>query len=357
MKNIFLPFILLLTFVFSCRENGNEEIEKNVAAVNLYIAGVEDNQACYWKNGQKILLQNGTGLYATQIIAENNNVYVFGSMISEYGSTNTAKHYYLWINNVRYNLDEYLEDVPDPVPGNDFYIYSKMIVKNGNIYFSGSVTLPNIGSTGYTTTMYNWKNGVKNIIMTSNNNITLGSFALFNDVLYAGTQKNTQNTLPVNWERGFLKNNIYSLLPPNNTILDFYQENTEIHALIKNLLTNETNIKNLDTNTISQLPSNAPSDIKQVIIDGNDKYYVGNNFYYKNNNLIYFNDLNGYNTIGLFVVKDQNIYTIRYNENTGTGTSGNDLAKVFINSTEVLSKPITSVFATNLGGLLSLSVE
>lgn len=353
MRNLILPFILLLTFVFSCRENDMDEgLEKNINSVNLYIAGAENNEACYWKNGQKVVLQNGNGLYAHQIIVENNNIYVFGSMTSEYTSGLPSKHYYLWKNGIRYNLDEYLEDVPNPGPNSNFGINSKMIVENGNIYFSGYITIYNSSSTLSTTSYYFWKNGIKTLISNDNNVTFPTSYDLINNEIYFSVRKNYQYN-PLTWETGFFKNNIYLSLENNSDIKSYHVDNTGIYALIKNVFTNQQYLKNIHTNTTLQLPTNPPGEILNIIWEGNDKYYIGSNFYYKNNTLVQINDPNGYNRIGEFLVKDQQIYMIRYKEIINFG----ELAKVFINNTEVQNQPITSIGDPNVGGLLSISVD
>ncbi|MCS3870813.1 hypothetical protein J3D55_003729 [Chryseobacterium ginsenosidimutans] len=353
MKTLILPFLFLLTFVFSCKTDDSEILEKNVASVDLYIAGAENNQACYWKNGQKVILQNGTGLYATQIIVQNNNVYVYGAMTSEYNSGLTSKHLYFWKNGVKYNLDEYLQDVPDPSPDNNFGISSKMIVENGNTYFCGYFVnfnpLPNQGIYSY----YFWKNGIKTLIA-GNNEITFpGSYNLINNEIYLGIRKNYQSN-PITWDTGFYKNNTYFPLATDSHILNFYKDaNNDIYAYYRNLFTNQKYLKNIQTNSFVAIPSNPPGEIVDVIFDGNDKYYIGDNFYYKNNVLVMFNDPNGFNRIRGFMVKDNQIYTIRYKDGASIGV----LAKVFINNTEVMSQPITMVFDPNVGGLLSIFVD
>ncbi|MFL9833512.1 hypothetical protein [Chryseobacterium terrae] len=353
MKNLIIPFILLLTLIFSCRENDMDEgLEKNTNSVNLYIAGAENNEACYWKNGQKVVLQNGNGLYAHQIIAENNNIYVFGSMTSEYTSSLPSKHHYLWKNGIRYNLDEYLEDVPDPGPNSNFGINSKMIVKNGDIYFSGYVTIYNASSTLSTTSYYFWKNGIKTLISNDNNLVFSTSYSLINNEIYFSIRKNYQYN-PITWETGFFKSNTYFSIDNDSDIKSYHVDNTGTYVFIKKGFTNQKYLKNIDTNAIMQLPTNPPSEILNIIWEGNDKYYIGSNFYYKNNTLVQLNDPNGYNRIGEFYVKDQQIYTIRYKEILNFG----DLAKVFINNTEVQSQIINSVSAPDVNGLLSISVD
>lgn len=355
MRNLILPFILLLTFVFSCRENDVDEgLEKNVNSVDLYIAGAESNQACYWKNGQKVILQNGTGLYAHQIIVENNNIYVLGLKTSEYILDLPSKHYYLWKNGTRYNLDEYLEDVPNPGSNSYFGINTKMIVENGDIYFSGYVTIYNSSSTPPITSYYSWKNGIKTLISNDSNVTFHSSYDLINNEIYYSIRKNYQYN-PLTWETGFFKNNIYFSLASNSDVKSLHVDNSGTYALIKNVMNGQKYLKNINTNTILQLPSSPPGEILDILWIDNDKYYIGNNFYYKNNTLIQLNDPNGYNVIGSFKVKNQQVYTIRYKDGSNIG----GYAKVFINDIEFqnMTQTLTSTADPNVGGLLSIFID
>ncbi|WP_261512873.1 hypothetical protein [Chryseobacterium paludis] len=352
MKTFILPFLFLLISIVSCKQDNDELLEKNTTSVDLYVAGVENNQACYWKNGQKIILPNGTGLYAMQIIVENNNVYVYGGMTSEFANIPPSKHLYLWKNGTRYNLDEYLQDVPDPDPNNYFDISSRMVVENGNVYFCGSLRNPNPLPNQGPNTFYSWKNGIKTMISDSNEGLISGTYALINNDIYLSIRKNQQYN-PITWETGFYKNSTYFPLTNDSHILDFYKDSTGIYAYIRNILTGEKYFKNIQTNAILSLPSNPPGEITLVVWDNNDKYYIGDNFYYKNSTLIQLNDPNGYNKIARFNIKNNQIYTIRYKD----GSNPSPFAKVFINDTEVQSQPIMGVSDPNVGGILSIFID
>lgn len=64
--------------------------------------------------------------------------------------------------------------------------------------------------------------------------------------------------------------------------------------------------------------------------EGSDKYYIGKKFYYKNSNLVQLNDPAGFNSIGHFEVKDQNIYMTKLNLDQNS-------VKFYINDVETLS--------------------
>ncbi|MFP3592808.1 hypothetical protein [Chryseobacterium sp. SIMBA_038] len=353
MKTLLTLFLLL--FLFSCRQDDNEVLEKNIASVDLYAAGAENSKACYWKNGQKMILPNGDGLYVQQIIAQNNNIYALGGKISEFDNYDFSRHLYLWINGIRHNLDEYLEDVPDPsINSINYSITMKMLVENGDIYFTGSIENPNPTSNLDKYLICSWKNGSKTLIETSERAGFMDLKMINNDLYISAPIKNLHinpATGTYTWENGFYKNSSYSAFTNDITFHGFYNDNTGIYALISDKF-GKKDFKNLQTGAILQMP-NITQQIFNYVWDGNDKYYVGRDFYYKNNILIQMNDPNSYNQIGLFMIKDQNIYTIRYQNNASLP----GLVKVFINNVEVLSTANTSIFGSDVGGILSVYVD
>jgi hypothetical protein len=42
----------------------------------VYVAGSENNQACYWKDNEKMILTDGDNTLATKIFVNNNHIYV-----------------------------------------------------------------------------------------------------------------------------------------------------------------------------------------------------------------------------------------------------------------------------------------
>lgn len=353
MKTHFLSFLLLLAFTFSCTTNDSDVPDDSVNSVDLYVAGAENNQACYWKNGQKTLLTNGTGLYALQVIVENNDIYVYGGKITEYSSGLSSEHYYLWKNNVRYNLDEYLQDVPDPGPYTTFNINRKMVVENGNIYFCGMIREIDPATNQAVNTYCFWKNGIKNVMATLNNNSSAGAYNVIDNNVYLGLRINPQYN-PTSWETVYYKNNTPYSLAMNSQIYGFFKgPDTGIYAFYRNPLAGEKYIKNIQTGAFIPFPANPPGEITDFAFDGNDRYFIGNDFYYKNSDLMMINDPDGYNLISGFKVKNQQVYTIRYKENAGPGA----LAKVYMNNTAVMSQPLKDVLDPDAGGFFSLLID
>ncbi|WP_223605906.1 hypothetical protein [Chryseobacterium sp. OSA05B] len=356
MKTLFLPFLAALLFFTSCRQDDDiNSLEKNTNAVDLYTAGAENNKACYWKNGQKIILAGGDGLYVHQIIVDNNNVYAMGGKTTEYLSSG-PKHNYLWKNGIKYDLEQYLEGIT-PNAGSNFnnYINQSMVIENGNIYFTGNTINPASTSSQDRYIFCIWKNNVKTVVQTSDSPTHFGAFSIFNNTTYLPSSRRNVTLDPVTntftWEVGYYKNLQYSSLANDSGVYGFYSDNTGVYAHIKNVFTNLSYFKNLQNNTILSVPSNIDqSQISNFVWDGNDKYYIGTDFYYKNNVLVPVTEPNGYNKIGSFIIKDQNIYTTRYKE-------GGNLVKVFINNTEVQSIDIPPLLDPNVGGILSIYAD
>lgn len=113
MKNLFkqsTAFLTICVFLLSCKK----ETSNHISTTDIYIAGSYVNNleiACYWKNGTRVDLSDGTtdaGAYS--IVVTGNDVYVSGYY---------DDHLCYWKNSVKTIL---------PVPENrDGYAYSLFI--------------------------------------------------------------------------------------------------------------------------------------------------------------------------------------------------------------------------------------
>ena len=182
MRNLILPFLLLLTLVFSCKENDDGMLEKNVASYDVYVSGRKNGQLCYWKNGIQYNIANGSVLEnnPTKVFVDGNDVYIKG-------------RYGYWKNG-NYTTYQQAAGVTDP-SGIDVYDF---YVKNGNIYFVGYV-LTNVSSSTIYDFCY-WKNGIKNLLFTDNsgynNRCTITEF---NSDVYIGANKKINGILTGGW--------------------------------------------------------------------------------------------------------------------------------------------------------------
>lgn len=98
---------------------------------NVYIAGYDGDYACYWKNGNQVVLD---GTQANTIYIVNNNVYVAGTK----GSTGTY-----WVNGLSVDL---------PADGTTWV--NDMFISGSDVYVAGQVNMPR----KQTVAQY-WKNG------------------------------------------------------------------------------------------------------------------------------------------------------------------------------------------------------
>jgi hypothetical protein len=104
MKKLLSPFLVFALCIFnSCTNNAstmNDEVSKTLTpSYDVYVAGKDDNKACYWKNTLKTDLTNGADIIPLEIIVQNSNVYVTGSK----GSTPTAimPIHFFWKNGMK----------------------------------------------------------------------------------------------------------------------------------------------------------------------------------------------------------------------------------------------------------------
>lgn len=332
MKTFILPFILLLTFVFSCRESDIDEgLEKKNVSYDVYVAGSENNKAAYWKNNTINYLSGGDNIIAEKIIVENNNIYVF------------ARESF-WKNNTRFDLYSYLGVPPNNNPLISLLDVKSFYVKNNDVYVVGSIRGPVSMASGvatYTIEHCYWKNGVKNVLFTNTGSNTGGfltGMTIYNNDIYIPATKFITSS---NWQLGYFKNGVYTSLNfgsclginsnSNGVFMAIHDQN---YYYYKNLLADTNHFTTTDQKT-------------EVVLDNNDIYSFNKNIYFKNGNAIYINNLNGYNEIIDLKVVDSKTYMIcEMFQQTGSL----DIAyKVFINGIE--TQQIThTANNVNLGG-------
>ena len=295
MRNLILPFILLLTFVFSCRENDADEgLEQKNTTYDVYVAGSDNNKACYWKNNVLTYLTNGDNIKAEKIIVENNNIYVFAAES-------------FWKNNVKSNLYTYLG-----VPSNNNPLISLLevksfYVKDNDIYVVGSIRGPvNLASgvATYTIEHCYWKNGVKNVLFANTGSSTggfLSDITIHNNDIYIAATKFITSS---NWQLGYFKNGIYTAVN-SGSFLGINSNSSGVFIGIFDQ--NNSYYKDLITNTDHYMTTNVKA---KVVLDNNDIYSFYQNTYYKNGNAININNPNGYNDIKDLKVVNNKTYMI-----------------------------------------------
>lgn len=307
MKNSFL--LLLLIFMISCQDNDLDPLQKNVASYDVYVAGMENNKACYWKNSVKVDLVSGNNIGPRKVIVENNNVYVFAD-----GS--------FWKNNTKYDFSSYLGAAPNStIRIRDFY------VKNNDVYVVGNIR----GTSIYPIEHCYWKNGVKNVLFTETGSSTSGyltDITVHNTDVYVPVIK---YPVPNNSEIGYYKNNNYTSIIQNNSLAHGIESNTNgVFMVIHDSGAHSSYFKNLLNNTNHYTTSGGRVNIR---LDHNDIYSFSGQSYYKNGNMIPVNNPNGFNDITDLKVLDGNNYMICKKISQASG-SLNIAYKVFINGVE-----------------------
>jgi hypothetical protein len=307
-----LPFLSLLVFLFSCREDSTETLEKSPASYDVYIAGKENNQPCYWKNGQKVNLPPAP-YTPRKIIVENNHVYIAGRI-----PTVPINYQTFWKDGVRFNLDQYLNVPINNVPQIfDFY------VKDGDIYLLGQATNLNPATPSETFEFCYWKNGVKTILFTNQFTITdSGSITVYDSKVYVSSHKKINGVTNF----GYFINTTFYPLNANYTYRNSIASNDSNVYLFG---TGSTLFyRNLLTNVQTPITNPAVGGINRISLDGNDVYLQETTKYLKNGSVVPITDPQ-YSSIQDMEVLDQNIYMIRYNNTGGY--------KVFINDVETQS--------------------
>lgn len=335
MKIQILTFLVLLLFCTSCHHD--EDPQEKTASYDVYVGGVDNFKACYWKNGQQTFVQGGENIQGTQIIVDHNDVYLFGTNIK---NIIPGFEWYFWKNGVKHNIAQYLNIASD----SHFSILGEMVVNNGDIYFAGTMTNPTPTSEQDKYQYCYWKNGVKTVLEsygTATPIMSGGGMKIFNNDIYVAARKNFNYSPTPTWDLGYYKNGTYHTMINTDqfvahSFINDPSNTSQSYLLIKHV-NNQSNAvsfgKSITSGNDLQVPANIiQSEISQMHFEGSDRYYVGKDFYYKNNTLIPVNTANGFNNIGRFEVKDQNIYTTRYNPSQ-------ESVKFYINDVETLSLP------------------
>ena len=185
MKN-FGFLILAITALFSCDKNNDYDSNlANSSVVDVYVTGKYNNNPCYWKNTQLVLLDNGglTNGVAQKIMVSGLDVYVLGQGT---GYLNTL----YWKNGILIDLNSLLNPNNEP-----FLQINDMFVEGNDVYFCGSIG-------NYTTKeVCFWKNGVKTTL-SHNDNGSANSIVVSNNDIYVTAQSSLG--------RGYFKNGIFN---------------------------------------------------------------------------------------------------------------------------------------------------
>ena len=329
MKKLILSFVFLILAISSCsRTIVDPPDEKFTTPVDVYVAGKENNQVCYWKNTIKTNLTNGNNLDPISVYAENNNVYFLAR--SPFNSTNPQNYnYYFWKNNVKQEVKQYLN-----IPASSYFSFQQFQVKNDDIYITGVIENLNPLTPMDKYEVCYWKNGVKNIVFKHNVQSIEVSLSIINSDFYMISHK--YNTATASFEHGYYKNNIYTSLTSQSNFFvgnGVFADSNDTLLFYSDGANNSNILKNLSNNNITSVPF----EFRTFTLDkiNNTKYFVASTKYCKNNinNITDFlNDPNDFKFITDIKFSNNNSYIIRHRDNNQGFAQ-----KVFINDVETQS--------------------
>ncbi len=311
MKALILSFSFLLMFIFSCKTDDSEILEKT-ASYDVYVSGKQNGLFCYWKNGIKYNIANNSSESGpSKIFISGADVYIKG-------------RYGYWKNG---NYTTYAQAAGinglDAIDIFDFY------EKDGNIYFVGYTWQSSNPSPDKYEFCY-WKNGVKTLLfkdtLTYNDGCTITEF---NNDVYVGARKSNTSG---GFDKGYFKNSTFNSISTSSYGQDFtYVISNEARVYFTSINYYKDLISGLQTSFIPTPTTGS----YQPALDYNDVYINGRlGVYYKNSNLI--NSANPYLIIEDLKVVDGNIYMVR-SDITGYKVLINDVESQYISNSNASS--------------------
>ncbi|WP_449401256.1 hypothetical protein [Chryseobacterium wanjuense] len=199
-------------------------LEQKTNSYDVYVAGIENNEACYWKNTVKTILSGGTDYNTHQIFVNNNDIYVSGSYQNP---TTYELNYYYWKNNIKYDIAQSLGILPNTANQTNFKM-SNFFMKNGDLYIAGLIKNPSPTSNLDLYQYCYWKNGVKTVVFEQQDNQTSASFYILGNDIYVPLTKNIVNIPSTNWDLGYYKNGVYHFVDTLSNYVDLIEESGNI---------------------------------------------------------------------------------------------------------------------------------
>jgi hypothetical protein len=311
-KLLFLSTLLLCSLLHvSCNPDDVTNNPTTTNPVDVYVAGSKNNQACYWKNGQIVMLDSGgiTKTSAYKLIVSNGDVYIFGGGYN-LQSANEPKSLF-WKNGVLSNLNiqfnsSFLSINDFDVVGNDVYIsgFSSNNQTNGYVF-------------GY------WKNG---------NRIILNDNTIDHNPSYIKVVNNNVYIAVRFPQPGYyINSNFYQI--PNSGISGISANNDQIYIYGRKLL--DGFFYNVSTNISTNVSFINDGNIANMCFENNNIYYSNNREIYKNSSL-FGTALSSY-FITDFKIKNENLYRIVFGPNANS-------IRVEINNVVTLTSEIDENF-------------
>lgn len=267
--------------------------------VDVYIAGVKNYSATYWKNNQPYILSGGDGGEANKICVSNNNVHVLGKKTSD----NWITEYLHWENGNLTNLNTLFN-----TPGQYVHSITDMEVVGDDVYFVGytknPITTDEIYELAY------WKNGVKTVLDNNNNTTFQPKIKVVNNVIYViGNTSNCFNSC-----HGIYVNNVFQSVSVGVLLKDITVKENQVYVYGTNTSTNTGFYKNMATGVETNLTT-IPS-VYKLLFDNNNTYVADGVNIFKNNTQIYSSSFFSFYID--FIALNNNVYILKREGDFGT---------------------------------------
>lgn len=241
-------FIFSMALILNSCSGNSDEITSNTSEnpagsqsskmIGVYVAGSENNQACYWKDNEKIILADGDNTLATKIFVNNNHIYV-----TSLGSPDGKD--YIWVDNVKKKISDYYN-----LPASSDVYFMNACLSGNDFYVLGIIYNPNESTADKYEVCY-WKNGMKTSLtkVSSTQKIIAKNITVNQNNVYVAvrfTEQYTGNVL----DNGYYKNGQYVSLNKSGYYLDgVYGDENNLKLMYRNDVACTINSVNLLNNT------------------------------------------------------------------------------------------------------------
>ena len=298
MKKIF--FLLLAISVIGCSKVEETVNPDTQNPVDVYIAGIKNNNAAYWKNNEEFLLSGGENAQADTICVSNNNVHVLGKKYSDIWRT----EYLYWKNGNFTNLN-----LAFNTPAQHVRFITDMEVVGNDVYIVGYTKNPLITAEIYE--LVYWKNGIKTVLDNAINNPTFrAKIKVVNNTVYViGNTSNCFDSCHGIYVNGVFQSVSVGILLKGLTVKD-----NQAYVYGTNTSTNTVYYKNMTTGietTLTTIPL-----VDKLQFDNNITYVADGVNIFKNNTQIYTSSVFSYYVD--FIALNDNVYILKREGDFGT---------------------------------------
>lgn len=263
-------------FLFSCGRNDDqteniiqEGLQPGSAMKGIYVAGSENNEACYWKDNEKVILNDGSNILAFKMFVDDNHTYVIGSSQSEGAA-------FIWQDNVKKKIRDYYN-----LPASNKLYFQNACLDHNDLYILGIIYNPDEPTANKYELCY-WKNGVKTSLTKIDNyqKIMARNIAVHKSDVYVAVSMTQQYTMNI-LDNGYFKNGQYISLNKGGYYLSgVYGDDNNLRLMYRNDVACTINTVDLLNN--SNLIQGVANPMKLFFNNGNT-YAVGMSNVFKNN--------------------------------------------------------------------------